>query len=626
MQNQNIFYASNAQQDIFTQNTRSNFQNNIPKEHLAYVSDDDLEVGIKSITFDNHLKTAQIEKQEKEPHIIIFQRKEKTIKLNDLYNFPNIQEKIHILKDSNEKISFGNNRDYVTGLAGVSSARFYVEGKHEKFTSFSIVFSEKDSTSNPFKNGIMHNIFLDEQKIYSNRDFINLLNLVLDSLLYKSNQSSKFVIEESGVYLTNLDDLKLYIGSQIFDKFFVDSSLNSREFTSIQEIINHNKYRFVRVKKKSPIKHFINTIFMLDNLKFVELTQGKVVDSVQNIDKLDVRIIKSNICEYSVQNAQYTKVMTYFNSSNFKENAVVKVDFINPIFHQTNKDFLCNAQFQIIDADTEEQPNFSSGAPTYVQTIVRKRKMKERKNIFLESSCPISKNLFPFNTNMSFKTKLPEHFDLYGDWYLNLKKIIIPSKLNNIYKKLCYMIFAKNNRLAGILSIDDGNYNNIESLLRNLEYSLEKKKIPVKMFINDGKVLISGNIGFKIFVSPHLSMILGLNDELGEFENDFSVQKTVIAKNIPDINLLLPRNIIVTCDLVEHTIFAAQQLKLLRLIANTRNTESTFLEFEFLQDEPKKMSVKDFEAIQINILDVTGITVQTESKLPTYIEMELVKI
>ena len=103
MQNQNIFYASNAQQDIFTQNTRSNFQNNIPKEHLAYVSDDDLEVGIKSITFDNHLKTAQIEKQEKEPHIIIFQRKEKTIKLNDLYNFPNIQEKIHILKDSNEK-------------------------------------------------------------------------------------------------------------------------------------------------------------------------------------------------------------------------------------------------------------------------------------------------------------------------------------------------------------------------------------------------------------------------------------------------------------------------------------------------------------------------------------------
>ena len=73
----------------------------------------------------------------------------------------------------------------------------------------------------------MHNIFLDEQKIYSNRDFINLLNLVLDSLLYKSNQSSKFVIEESGVYLTNLDDLKLYIGSQIFDKFFVDSSLKS---------------------------------------------------------------------------------------------------------------------------------------------------------------------------------------------------------------------------------------------------------------------------------------------------------------------------------------------------------------------------------------------------------------
>ena len=187
------------------------------------------------------------------------------------------------------------------------------------------------------------------------------------------------------------------------------------------------------------------------------------------------------------------------------------------------------------------------------------------------------------------------------------------------------MIFVKNNRLAGILSIDDGNYSNIESLLRNLEYSLEKKKIPVKMFLNDGKVLISGNIGFKIFVSPHLSMILGLEDELGEFKNDFSLQKTILGKNKPDINLLLPRNIIVTCDLVEHTIFATQQLKLLRLIANTKKVESLFLEFEFLQDEYVKMSMKDFETIQINILDVTGITAKTESKLPTYLELELVK-
>ena len=160
-----------------------------------------------------------------------------------------------------------------------------------------------------------------------------------------------------------------------------------------------------------------------------------------------------------------------------------------------------------------------------------------------------------------------------------------------------------------------------------MEYNLAKKKIPVILYINEGKILITANTnaGSQIVVSPHLSIILGLNEKFKKFENDFSVQKTVVGKNIPNINLLLPRNIIVTCDLVEHTIFAAQQLKLLRLIANTKKAESTFLEYEFLQDEYVKMSVKDFETIQINILDVTGITVKTESKLPTYIEAELVK-
>ena len=144
--------------------------------------------------------------------------------------------------------------------------------------------------------------------------------------------------------------------------------------------------------------------------------------------------------------------------------------------------------------------------------------------------------------------------------------------------------------------------------------------MPILTYLNDGKVLITGNTntGSQIIISPHLSMILGLNEELSKFRNDFSIQNTIIGKNMPDINFLLPRNIVITCDLVEYSIFSAQQLKVLRLIANTKNTDSPFLEFEFLQDEPVKMAIKEFETIQINILDVTGVTVNTESKLPSY--------
>ena len=98
MHNHNIFYSSNAQQNIFTQNTRSNFQNDIQKEHLNYIPDDDLEVGIKSITFDNYLKTAQIDHQETEPHIIIFQKKEKKNHYKRFIQFSKCARKIQFLR------------------------------------------------------------------------------------------------------------------------------------------------------------------------------------------------------------------------------------------------------------------------------------------------------------------------------------------------------------------------------------------------------------------------------------------------------------------------------------------------------------------------------------------------
>lgn len=637
MDNHNIYYASNAQPDIFNQNTRSKFENNIQKENLNYIPDDDLEVAIKSITFDNRLKKAKINQQAKEPHMIIFQKKEGNISTNDLYKFPNIQEKFNFLKKPQEKVDFDKSRDYVTTIKNVPLSEretFYLEGKQDKYTSFNIVFPDD---GDPFNNGIMHNIFLNEQTLYSSSEFIKLLNFVLDNLLYSSTQKPKFIIAPNGsVYASDLGNLQIYVGSQIFDKFLDDSSLNPKEFTKIPKIIQNSNFQFVRGNrkpffnyryKKFPFKNFIHTIFALKDVKFVELRKGKIVDRIKNVDNLDVRLIKSNISEYNIYNSEFDKIMVYFDSSNFKSDTVVKVDFINPIFHATNKDFLCNAKFQILDANTHEQPNLTSGAPTYIQTIVRKRKMKERKNIFLESSCPTSQLIFPSNTNMSFKTKLPEHFDLLGDWYLNLKKLIIPSKLNNIYKKLCWLVYIENGRWGGYVTIDDGYHPDIETLLKTLEERLEKAKIPILTYLNDGKVLITGNtnVGSGIIISPHLSMILGLNDELKEFKNDFATQNTIVGKNMPDINFLLPRNIIITCDLVEHTIFAAQQLKVLRLIANTKNTVSPFLEFEFLQDEPVKMAVKDFETIEINILDVTGIVVNTESKLPSYFEIELVK-
>ena len=49
----NIFYCSNAQGEMFPQNTRSKFDNYIDINHLSYLPSHDMEAAIKSITFDN---------------------------------------------------------------------------------------------------------------------------------------------------------------------------------------------------------------------------------------------------------------------------------------------------------------------------------------------------------------------------------------------------------------------------------------------------------------------------------------------------------------------------------------------------------------------------------------------
>ena len=49
----NIFYSSNANSDIYPNNTRSKFNTYINIHSLDYLPDENIEVAIKSITFDN---------------------------------------------------------------------------------------------------------------------------------------------------------------------------------------------------------------------------------------------------------------------------------------------------------------------------------------------------------------------------------------------------------------------------------------------------------------------------------------------------------------------------------------------------------------------------------------------
>ena len=68
----NIFYASNTQSDLFPQNKRTKFDQSIDIHSLDYIQQNEIEVAVKSISFDNK-RCINIEPIIGEPHFLIVQ-------------------------------------------------------------------------------------------------------------------------------------------------------------------------------------------------------------------------------------------------------------------------------------------------------------------------------------------------------------------------------------------------------------------------------------------------------------------------------------------------------------------------------------------------------------------------
>ena len=68
----NIFYVSNTQSDYFPKNSRTKFDQYIDVNDLDYIKYDNIDVGVKSISFDTR-QYVDIQFNIKQPHLIIIQ-------------------------------------------------------------------------------------------------------------------------------------------------------------------------------------------------------------------------------------------------------------------------------------------------------------------------------------------------------------------------------------------------------------------------------------------------------------------------------------------------------------------------------------------------------------------------
>ena len=361
-------------------------------------------------------------------------------------------------------------------------------------------------------------------------------------------------------------------------------------------------------------------------------------DAPQHKD--EILAVRSNVTKPTIRNSGFDRIISFFNASS-KNSDVTHIDFKNPTFFETTKESLAAATFDIINLDSDTAPNFAIGSPTFIQLAVKKTTsgMKKPFNVFLDSADEISNSLYPTNTSMEFTIKLPDILEFKRDWHVTLKSLHIPNLLFNVTKNSCMWQFDDTKRpprtewIQTVGAIQEGCYDTTKKLMNKLQSDWDKKRVPLVISEKEGKVkitlkhdnnIIRGRV-IQLFLSPKLANILGLSiKETGGYFLRFDDVSHHIASYEVNLFLLTPKNIIVSCNIVDETIFGGQNLKLLRLVTNNLDHSSNMLNFEFYSNEYVELKTKSFENVTIRLSDVSGELLKSSSTAATRLQLTFI--
>ena len=315
----------------------------------------------------------------------------------------------------------------------------------------------------------------------------------------------------------------------------------------------------------------------------------------------------------------------------------------NPSLYETSIENISNAKFELIDIDTGKKPNFTVGTPTYMHFHVSNNsRMSKRFNIFFDSSDTLSKIYFPTNKSADFCIKLPERLVFDKQWEIALKNIFIGNDLYNVYSDSCWLSVTiykspteakKDDQFYTKLFLQDGLYKTTKELCKHIQSLFDREKLNLKISVKRHSTRVkltceekreSGRyLRYTVILSPHLANILGYDlTNNQEFSLPFIPKKTFIATFTPKIELLIPRNFMVLCDVVSESVFGSKTVKILKLLSSNFVRTREIMTFSFDQDEFVELAIKEFSSIRIQVLDTTGNLIKSLNTHPTRCQIQ----
>ena len=384
----------------------------------------------------------------------------------------------------------------------------------------------------------------------------------------------------------------------------------------------------------------INSLDYLPDYNIEAAIKSITFDNRRDAHQLkdEILAVRSNVTKPTIRNGRFDRIISIFNASS-KSKDVTHIDFKNPTFFETSKESLAEATFEIINIDSDSPPDFAFGSPTIIQLVVKKSvsRMKKPFNVFLDSNDKKSNDLYPTNNSMEFTIKLPDILEFKQDWHVTLKSLHIPNLLYNIDKSTCGWQYDEGLQdewwFHEFDYIQEGCYPTIEALVNKLQSDWDAKNVPLVASLKNGKVNILHKKDSQeeekrikqLYLNPNLKNILGFNisGDSGQFLR-FDHDSQYTAAYDANLFLLSPKNIIVSCNIVDETNFGGQSLKLLRLVTNNLDHSSNMLHFEFYSNEYVELKTKSFENITIRLSDVSGNLLKSASTAPTRLHLTFI--
>ena len=652
------------QTDRFPKNSRSKFKSYIDINHLNNIPDQNIEVAVKSVMYDNGVSFKKFYQKPMDPDVVIL----KKFPSDEFSLTNNIQYKANmtIYPMQSSKIDKPTNfEDYVFDLRKndneLGHDKMVFKGSHEKFSSINIIVDDGEHVTY-----LIQMIFLVDQIVKSNLDLSDLLEYIYNYRIFsKEVKNKKFS-----------DDIIILFGEQLSHTMKIKEGNPKKRYGSLLDLFDPDlTYQIESIinkqlEDKEQIMKYL--LMLLQNKSKQMYTRWNIAQlySELNILKQDVLGLRTSIADYSIRGNKFDRITSVWNASTLKD-GIVQVNFKNPVYFKTSKEKLSNANFEIVDFTTEEQPYFGIGSPTYIHCLVRgieTSTMKQPFNVLLDSNCAESKKLFPQNTATDFKIKLAERISFNRNWMVSLQSLFLSNKLFNIsgemfnfkceekiklddYEKVKqhYKMEKKDgfpqwercsanmkeNRLGKSspflnckkeVEITSGCYTTIDELIEVIQADWEKNNFNLTIKVIDQRIKIENQnnelFDITLEISPYLSYALGFTEELDlNSSSIFRIRDSVTSTYNAKLSVFTPKYLIICCDIVDDTIFSGEHVKLLRMVVNNTAKNEEIISFEFLHHDFVPLCVKEFSTIHITITDVAGNPILTNSISPTYLQL-----